>query len=451
MPLRFKFSIPSVLAHPVRLLPLTFMALIVAGAGLLTMPISHNTDAADAVQPALFTSVSAVTITGLSAVDTGSYWTPFGLVVIVLLVEIGGLGIMTIATMLAMFVGGRLGLRTRMATQTDLHIVNFGEVAPLMRRIVVMMLLFQGLTAVVLTFRFRAEYFADWATSAWHGLFYSVMAFNNAGFSLEEDSLARYGGDALLILPICIAVYAGAMGFPVMAELFNRWKHPRRWSIHTRLTVWGTSGLFVVGALAFFAIEWNNPATLAPLGSWDKLITTIEAGIMPRSAGLASFDWGEVKIETLGITSIMMFIGGGSASTAGGIKVTTFLLLAYVIFAEMRGDPEVMVGRRSIGKDTIRQAIAIALLAVMLVVVGTLSILILSDFQMDEVIFEVTSAFGTTGLSTGITSAMPISGQWVLMILMFIGRVGTVTAASALTLRRRTPRYHLPEERPIIG
>ncbi len=172
---------------------------------------------------------------------------------------------------------------------------------------------------------------------------------------------------------------------------------------------------------------------------------------MPRSGGLNSFDWGAVRPETLNIGVILMFIGGGSASTAGGIKITTFLLLAYVIWAELRGDPDITVGSRSIGSAVVRTAITIALLAVMLVTVTTFLVMLMTDFDFDDVLFECTSAFATVGLSTGITPQLPADAQVVIIVLMFLGRVGTIAAAGALVLRRRIPRYHLPEEQPIIG
>ncbi|MET1037003.1 MAG: potassium transporter TrkG, partial [Aeromicrobium sp.] len=282
-------------------------------------------------------------------------------------------------------------------------------------------------------------------------VFDSVMAFNNAGFSLNSDSLTLYAGDGLVILPIAFAVFAGAIGFPVLAELFKEWRTPDRWTIHTRLTVWGSIGLLVFGAVTFLLFEWSNADTLGGMSFWDKIVTGVEGGIMPRSGGLNSFDWGSVQPETLNIGVLMMFIGGGSASTAGGIKITTFLLLAYVILAELRGDPDVTIGNRSIGSVTIRSAIAIALLAVMLVTTATLVLMTLTDLGYDEALFECTSAFATVGLSTGITPELSASGQMVLIVLMFVGRVGTITAASAFVLRQRIPRYHFPQEQPIIG
>lgn len=451
MPSRTRFSLPAVVLHPVRLLPLAFLALITVGTGLLMLPFAHNGSGRGGFMAALFTSVSASTVTGLVNVDTATYWSPSGQVIIIGLVQVGGLGIMTLATMLGLLVGGRLRLRTRLVAQAEMQGVSLGEIGPLLRRVAVTMLAFEAVIGVILTIRFRAIYFDDLPTAAWHGLFHSVMAFNNAGFALQSDSLVQYVGDAWLIFPICLAVFAGAIGFPVLAELFQGWRTPKRWTIHTRLTVWGSIGLLVIGSVVFLIAEWNNSRTLGPMSVWHKVVTGIEGGIMPRSGGFNSVDYSEVSSETLGFGTILMFIGGGSASTAGGIKITTFLLLAYVILAELRGDPEVMVGKRSISSATIRQALTIALLAVMLVATTTLMILSMTDFSTEAVLFECASAFGTSGLSTGITGQLPYNAQVVLMVLMFIGRVGTITAASALTMRRRAPRYHLPEERPIIG
>ncbi|RYY43029.1 MAG: TrkH family potassium uptake protein [Actinomycetales bacterium] len=443
--------IPAAIAHPVRLLPLTFFALILLGTALLLLPPARSAEGRADLVDALFTSTSAVTVTGLATVDTSTYWTPLGQAIILVLVEIGGLGIVALATVLGLFIGGRLGLRTRLVAQADMHVVNIGEVRPLFRRVAVMMFGFQSVVAVILTLRYRMEYFDDLPTALWHGVFDSVMAFNNAGFSLNSDSLIGYAGDGLIIVPICFAVFVGAMGFPVLAELFKEWRTPDRWTIHTRLTVWGSIGLLLVGAVAFLALEWANPSTLGSMSLGDKLVTGIEGGIMPRSGGLNSFDWGSVSGETLSIGTVLMFIGGGSASTAGGIKVTTFLLLAFVILAELRGDPEVTVGNRSVGPAVVRTALSIALISVMLVTTTTLLVMILTDFSFEQVLFECTSAFATVGLSTGITPDLPSSAKLVLSVLMFIGRVGTIAAASAFILRRRAPRYHLPEEQPIIG
>ncbi|MDF1703684.1 MAG: potassium transporter TrkG [Aeromicrobium sp.] len=443
--------IPAAIAHPVRLLPLTFLTLILAGTLMLMLPFARTGEYSPEFMPAFFTSTSAVTVTGLATVDTASYWSPAGQVIILILVEIGGLGIVALATVLGLFIGGRLGLRTRLVAQTDMHVVSLGEVRPLFRRVAVVMLSFQLVIAVVLSVRYRGSYFDSWGTSLWHGVFDAVMAFNNAGFSLNSDSITRYAGDWLIIVPICLGVFFGAVGFPVLAELFSGWRNPSKWTIHTRLTVWGSVFLLVVGAVVFLALEWSNPATLGTL-PWDhRLVSGLEGGVMPRSGGLNSFDWGSVRPETLSFGTVLMFIGGGSASTAGGIKVTTFLLLAYVVLAELRGDPQVTIGARAISSAVVRTALTIALISVMLVTGSTWLLMLLSEATFENALFEVTSAFATAGLSTGLTPDLNNASQVLIIVLMFIGRVGTITAASAFVLRRRAPRYTVPEEQPIIG
>ncbi len=451
VPWRRRFRLPASVAHPVRLLPLTFLTLIVLGTCLLLMPFARRGHHSPEFMDAFFTATSAVTVTGLATVDTGTYWSTAGHVILMVLVEIGGIGIIGLATVLSVFVGGRLGLTTRLVAQADTHVVSIGDVKPLFRRVIVTMLTFQIVTAVILTLRYRQKYFDTWLYSAWHATFDAVMAFNNAGFSLHPDSLTSYAGDYLVILPISVAVFAGGVGFPVLAELYQRWRRPQTWTIHTRLTVWGSLGLLVFSAVMFIGVEWTNPATLANLSFADKVVTGIEGGIMPRSGGLASFDWADVRPETLNLAIIMMFIGAGSASTAGGIKVTTFLLLAYVILAEVRGDDQVRIGVRAINPRTIRTALSIALIAVALVTTGSMLLMLLSDASFPDALFESTSAFGTVGLSTGLTPGLNVPCQFVVIALMFVGRVGTITAASAFALRRRQPRYHLPEEQPIIG
>lgn len=434
-----------------RLLPLSFLTLILIGTALLMLPFARAGQYSPEFMPAFFTSTSAVTVTGLASVDTAEYWSPAGQTIILVLVEIGGLGIVALATVLGLFIGGRLGLRTRLVAQTDMHVVSLGEVKPLFRRVAVVMLSFQLVIAVVLAIRYRGSYYDTWSTSVWHGVFDAVMAFNNAGFSLNSDSITRYAGDWLVIVPICIGVFFGAVGFPVLAELFSGWRNPSKWTIHTRLTVWGSVGLLVLGAVVFLGLEWGNDATLGRL-PWDhRLVSGLEGGIMPRSGGLNSFDWGSVRPETLSFATILMFIGGGSASTAGGIKVTTFLLLAYVILAELRGDPQVTIGARAIGSAVVRTALTIALISVMLVTGATWLLMLVSDTSFEDALFESTSAFATAGLSTGLTPDLNTPSQVVIIVLMFIGRVGTITAASAFVLRRRAPRYTVPEEQPIIG
>jgi trk system potassium uptake protein len=437
--------------RPVRLLPSAFLLAIVVGSVLLMLPVSRADHEAALVMPALFTSVSAVCVTGLITVDTATFWTPFGQWVILGLIQIGGFGIMTLATMLSLMVGRRLGLRNRLLAQAETHTVHPGDVGGVIKRVAAIMAICEVTVAVLITIRFRLSYYDDWATALKHGVFQAVSAFNNAGFSTYSDSLIGFVGDPWVILPICAAVVLGGIGFPVIMELLREFGRPARWTIHTRITVMGSGLLLAVGIVAFLGFEWANPQTLGPMGVGEKLLAGVTGGVMPRTAGFNSVDYATITPETSAFTTVLMFIGGGSAGTAGGVKVTTFFLLAYVIWAEIRGERDVTIAHRSISEETQRQALSVALLGVAAVVIGTLLILMMTSFRLDEVLFEATSAFAIVGLSMGITAELPASAQLVLMVLMFIGRVGTITVASAFALRSRPRFFRLPEERPIVG
>ncbi|PWJ25461.1 Trk-type K+ transport system membrane component [Branchiibius hedensis] len=451
MSLRDRWHVPAALLSPVRAVPLVFAVFILLGTGLLLLPWCHDPGASVSFMQAFFTATSAVTVTGLATVDIGSHFSWPGQLVILLLAEFGGIGIILVATTLGVLVGGRIGLRMKLASQTDLHVTGLGQVGPLFRRILLTTLFFQGVTAIILVVRYRMTYFDRFTTAAWHGIFDSVMAFNNAGLSLQPTGLAAYAADPIIVLTITFAVLFGTVGFPVLAELRDRWRRPDTWTIHTRLTVWGSLLLVAIGWVLFLWFEWTNAGTIGAQSVPHKIMTGLEGSVMPRSGGLATFNWGDVRPETMLVTVAMMLIGGGSASTAGGIKVTTFFLLAYVVLAEIRGDEQVRIGRRAISAQTIRTALSIALIGVALAVGGTLALLLLSDSTLPDAAFEATSAFGTTGLSTGLTPHLSIPAQLVVIALMFVGRVGTITAASAFAMRRRKSRFRLPEEQPIIG
>ncbi|MDG6109872.1 TrkH family potassium uptake protein [Dactylosporangium aurantiacum] len=442
---------PRALRHPTRLLPTAFLAALLVGTGLLMLPVARATGEAAPPLVALFTAASAVFITGLSTVDPATYWSPVGQGIILALIQVGGFGIMTFATVLGLMVSRRLALRTRLVAQAETRSLNLGEVRALLVRVLAMMVGFELAVAAVLTARFRAAYDDSLPTALWHGVFHAVSAFNNAGFSLYSDSFMGFVGDPWICGTVAVAVVLGGLGFPVMLELYREWRKPRYWSIHTRLTVWGSATLLVIGIGAVTAFEWSNPATLGPLNWWQSLVGGMFSGISPRTAGFNSIDYAAVRPETLAFTNVLMFIGGGSAGTSGGIKVTTFFLLAFVIWAEVRGEDDVNVGARRVPTPTVRQAVTVALLGVGTVAAGTLALLLLTDLPFDRVLFEATAAFSTAGLSTGITGSLPAAGQLTLVALMFIGRVGTITVASAIALRHRKLRYRRPEEQPIIG
>ncbi|MGC9665666.1 TrkH family potassium uptake protein [Planosporangium sp. 12N6] len=439
------------LRHPARIVPIAFLVAIAVGTGLLMLPAARAGGGEPPPLTALFTATSAVCVTGLTAVDTATYWTPFGQGVIMALVQIGGYGIMTLATLLGLLVSRRLGLRTRLVAQAESRVDDLSQLKGVLIRVALLMFWFEVAIAAILALRFAIGYGQRPATAIWQGAFHSVSSFNNAGFALYSDSLMGFATDPWVCLPIALAVAVGAVGFPVLFELVREFRRPVRWSVHTRITVFGTTVLLAVGALGVLLFEWTNPGTLGRFGVPDKVLAAVFQGVMPRSGGLSTVDYGQMRPETLVLTDALMFIGGGSASTAGGIKLTTFFVLAFVIWAEVRGEPDVVISRRRISSATQRQALSVALLGVALVFAGTLTLLALTSYPPGPLLFEAISAFATVGLSTGLTPALPPAAKLVLVLLMFLGRVGTITVATGMALRSRHRLYRLPEERPIVG
>ena len=358
---------------------------------------------------------------------------------------------MTLASLLALLVARRLGLRTRLIAQAETAAPELQDVRRLVIGVVILSLLFEALAASVLTLRFWASYDMSFGSALWHGVFHAISAFNNAGFALWSDNLVQFVSDGWITLTIALAILAGGLGFPVWIELRRRILSPRFWSLHTKLTLVMTFALVGLGFGAVAMFEWSNPETLGPLDMAGKLLASFFQGVTPRTAGFNSIDYGAAEQETLFVTDLLMFIGGGSASTAGGIKVTTFALLFLMVWSEARGDPHVTAFGRQVPAHAQRQAFSIAFIATAAVFAGTLALLALSDHPFREVLFEAVSAFGTVGLSTGITADWGELGRLVLIALMFLGRTGPYTLAVALALRERKRLYRFPEERPIIG
>lgn len=434
---------------PGRVVPLAFLSAIVVGTGLLALPVASTGEGTSGLLPALFTATSAVCVTGLTAVDTATYWSPTGQAIILALIQVGGFGILTLASLMLLVIGRNLGLRNGLIAQTETHAVDLGDVRSLVRRLAVIVAVCEVTITAILLPRFRLAYDDDLPTALWHAGFHAVSAFNNAGFALYSDNLIGFVGDPWVMLPLCAAVVAGGLGFPVIAEIVRTSR--RRWSVHTRLTVYGTLVLLVVGIVGFGIAEWQNPATIQDLGVGEKIVASVTGGVMPRTAGFNSIDYGAATSETLMLTNILMFIGGGSAGTAGGIKVGTFILLAVVIWSELRGEQTVSIAGRDMPSSVQRQALTVALLGVGAVLTGTFAMMIATDFGFEPLLFESISAFATVGLSTGITGQLPPAGEVVLIVLMYVGRVGVVTVGAALALSHRRRRFTYPEERIIVG
>lgn len=438
--------------HPAQLIVIAFAAGILIGAGLLLLPFATEEPGSASFVTALFTSTSAICVTGLIVVDTPTYWTQFGQVVILGLIQVGGLGIMTLASLLALLVARRLGLRGRLVAQAERAAPELSDIRRLVLSVVLLSAFFETIVATVLAARLWLSYDLSFGAAVYRGVFHSVSAFNNAGFALYSDSLSQFVTDGLFSVTICLAVIAGGLGFPVWLELRRRGLlQPRHWTLHTKLTLSGTAFLLVFGFVAMLGFEWSNAETIGKLDTEGKLLASFFQGVVPRTAGFNTVPNGEMELETLLVTDMLMFVGAGSASTGGGIKVTTFALLFLMVWAEARGDPSVNAFQRRVPPYVQRQALAVTFIAMNAVVIGTLALMALSEFNLSQTLYESLSAFGTVGLSTGITPELRDAGKLVLVALMYLGRTGPYTLAVALALRERRRLYAFPEERPIIG
>ncbi len=439
------------MSRPARLIVAGYAGAVAVGTALLLIPGATAPGRRTSVVEALFTATSAVSVTGLAAVDTGTHWTVFGQVVIMLLMQVGGLGIMTLATLVTVLVSGRLALRGKMLAQAETGAVSLSDVGRLLRGIVLFSLGVEAVSTAILGTWLATRGYEPLGRALWHGLFHSVSAFNNGGLALYPDSFTRFAADPVVCLTVSLAVILGGLGYPVVFELARSWRRPGSWSVLTRITVFVTVGLLGIGTLAVALAELHNPATLGGMRAPQQALNAFFHSVMTRSGGLNTVPTDELNPTTLFVSDVLMFIGAGSAGTGGGIKVTTFGLLAFVMWSEMRGEPSVIVGRRRIPADNQRQALTVALLSIAVVAVSTLILLGQGPYGLDRALFEVVSAFGTVGLSTGITPSLPPASHVLLTILMLVGRVGPLTVASALALLNRGRRYDRPEERTIIG
>ncbi|MDA2810098.1 TrkH family potassium uptake protein [Nocardiopsis sp. RSe5-2] len=437
--------------RPASIFVLCFVAVDLAGAGLLMLPAAHAGGEGLTFVEALFTSTTALAVCGLSVIDLGARLTHFGEITVMVLIQIGGIGIMTLASVLGVVVIHRFGLRMQLSVQAETRALQVGDLRGVVGRVVVASLACEAAVAAVLVPRFWLEHGMAPLSAVYRGVFHSVSAFNNAGLSLYPDSLTRFAADPLVVLPAALATVLGGLGFPVLLELRRHLARPRRWTLHTKLTVVTTVLLFAGGAAAVTALEWNNPATLGHMAWWQRVLDGTFHGIMPRSGGFNVVDVGAMNDSTLMVVMMLMFVGGGSAGTAGGIKVATLAVILLVVWAEIRGNPHVHVFGRKLSPGVVRQSLSLLFLSMTVVVVSTVAVVAATPFELVPVLFEVISASGVVGLSMGITADLPPGAHILLVVLMVAGRIGPVTFAAALALRERAKRYDLPESRPIIG
>ena len=443
----------SRLTHPPVVLVGAFLAVIAIGTALLMLPAATADGQPTYWVTALFTATSAACVTGLVIVDTGTYWSGFGQAVILALFQLGGFGIMTSATLLGLLVNRNLRLRSRLLLQAETHSLDLGDVKSVGKLVLAVTVVVELLVAAVLTVRFAFALDMGWGEALWHGVFHAVSAFNNAGFSTWPESVSRFVAHPTVLVPLMLAIVIGGLGFPVLHELWQRWKAVERrpLSIHAALTLWGSATLIVGGTVVLLLAESGNPDTLGNMSAPGRVLAALFTSVSARTAGFNAIDIGALTHESLTLHYLLMFIGGGSAGTAGGVKVTTFALLLLVVWNEVRGHPDVEFRRRRIASAAQRQAITVLVLSAGAVVLGMLVLVPMTSHPYEKVLFEVVSAFATVGLSTGITADLPAAGHLVLVVLMFAGRVGVVTLAAAIAINTARRIYRLPEEKPIVG
>lgn len=430
---------------------LAFVLASLVGAALLSLPVASDGAGRAPVLTALFTATSAVCVTGLVVVDTGQYWSAFGEWTILALIQVGGFGIMAITSLIMFVVARRIGLRQRLMAAAETGSMNLGDVRRLLVGVALFSLGVEGFVAIALALRFWLAYDQPFGRAVYLGVFHAVSAFNNAGFSPLSDSLVGLNQDPFVLLLVAGAVVIGGLGFLVWVQVARRPGTARRWNLHAKLTL-ATTAVLIAGGWALLALfEWTNPQTLGPMSAPDSLVNALFHSVMPRTAGFNSVDVASMRDPSRLLTEILMFIGGGSGSTAGGIKVTTFALLGWVMWAELRGDADVGVFERRVPGEAQRQALTMALTAIGVVMLATLALLATTRLPRADLQFEAISAFATVGLSTGATPLLSDPSRVVVIALMIIGRVGPPTLFAALVLRERNRQYRFAEERPMIG
>lgn len=433
--------------NPAQTIVLGFALTVLTGVVLLSLPVATVDGEGAPPLTALFTATSATCVTGLVVVDTVDYYSLFGQIVVLLLIQVGGLGYMTSATLFSIIVGRRIGLRERIILMEAYNLHTLGGVVRLTRNVVFLALAFEGVGTILLALRWIPE-FGIWR-GLYYGLFHAVSAFNNAGFDLmgSFQSLNRYVLDPYVNLVMSALIIAGGLGFIVLINL------PRfpRVNLHAKVVLTTSAALLGAGTLLILLLEGGNPLTLGRLPPAGKLLAAFFQSVTSRTAGFSTLEIAKLREPTLLVLSVLMFIGASPGGTGGGIKTTTFTTLLAAIWTMIRGRQDVEMYRRRVPVVVIYKALTIALVAIALVVTMTILLAVLEGLQVIPALFEVVSAFGTVGLSTGITPDLTAAGKVILIITMFLGRVGLLTFGLAFIGRQAPMRYRLPEERVLVG
>ena len=437
-----RFSTPRIIVYG-------FAALMALGTLLLKLPAS--TESGISWMDAFFVSVSCGSVTGLSTVTIPTTFTPFGEVVMMFLVQLGGLGIMTVTTIAALLVGQRVGFRGLLAVREEMdNVDSLRNTFRLLGQIAAITFTVELVGAVVLGAGFFRRGMGV-GESAFQGVFHSIMAFCNAGFSsLPGQALVPYAGDWLIVGTLVAVITLGGLGFPVLVDLY-RYEEDRRLSVHSRLVLITSGVLVVVGVLSVALMEWTNPATLGGESLNTRAALAVFQGVTPRTAGFATLSYSDMRDPTLVVQALLMFIGTAPTSTGGGVKVTTVALVFLIILSQVRGQDRITLFWRELPRNLVAKALAVLALSTVLIVLGTLTIMVSDGLALLPALFEITSAFGTTGLSLDVTPQLSPFGRIFVALIMLLGRVGPITFIVAMTARQRPPRYKYPQEDMAIG
>ena len=435
---------------PAQVLVIGFAALIVIGGLLLSLPISSRSGDRLPFMDAVFTSTSAVCVTGLVVVDTYTQFSLFGQLVIICLIQIGGLGIMTISTLVFLILGKRVTLRGRILIQEAMNQLTLEGMVRLIKKVVAVTAAVEGIGAILLALRWCKE--MSLGKAAYYGLFHAVSAFCNAGFDLFGGfkSLSLYRGDIGVNLVITGLIIIGGLGFTVVTELVRN-PFDVRHSLHTKLVIFATVTLIAVGTLTVFLLEGGNPKTLASLGIGEKVLASYFQAVTARTAGFSTIPTGDLRPATLFFIATLMFIGASPGSTGGGVKTTTFTALFLAVLSVIKGKEDVEVYERRIPKRIIDRALAVSMISLAVVVLTTIIVCATEACGFLEVLFEAVSAFGTVGLSTGITPQLTSIGKVLIMLTMFSGRLGPLTVATAIAQKQHIMQARYPEEKIMVG
>ncbi|MGE7675886.1 TrkH family potassium uptake protein [Lysinibacillus sp. NPDC094403] len=437
--------------NPPKILVLGFATIILIGTFLLTLPIATENGEGLSFLDALFTATSATCVTGLIVVDTGDTFSIFGELVILFLIQIGGLGFMTFATLFFLLLGKKISLKERLLLKEAFNNITMAGLVRLVRRILLFTALIELIGGLILSIRFSFD--MPVSKAIYFGFFHSISNFNNAGFDLMGgfNGLTKYVDDPFIVLTICALITIGGLGFIVINELYE-YRETKRLSVHSKIVLTTTLILTVGSTLLIFLFEYGNSKTLGPLSEWGKILGSLYQAVTPRTAGSNTLPIGDLAQSTLFLIILLMFIGAGSGSTAGGIKITTFALLVATMWSQIRGKEDVVLFRRRIVNETILKALTVTMCGMMIVILVTFVLSITEQghsFMM--YLFEATSAFGTVGLSMGLTPELSPGGRLVIILTMFAGRLGPLTIAFAITKRRKSEAFRHPKGNIMIG